>query len=72
MSQIGGTLSHLTIEYHTQYDGALVNDVLKIHDKTLRSVSIDIKYNLDSYKPMIAKVIHCFKEKPLIEFNMKV
>ena len=61
------------MRFGVKYGGKLVEDILKVHDKTIRKVTIEYAYEvMVEEKPIIPKILYCFKEKPLHEFHLRV
>lgn len=73
MAQTGGTLRELVVRFNKRYTGKVVEDLLKIHDKIIKKVTIQYCHEeMDKEKPIIPKILHCFKDNPLHELHVTV
>ena len=73
MAQTGGTLRELVVRFNKRYTGLVVEDLLKVHDKMLKKVTIEYAHDeMEKEKPIIPKILHCFKDNPLRELHVKV
>lgn len=73
MAQSGGTLRELVVRFNKRYTGKVVEDLLKVHDMMIKKVSIEYCHDeMDKEKPIIPKILHCFKDNPLHHLDVKV
>jgi hypothetical protein len=73
MAQAGGTLRQLVVRFYKRYTGKVVEDLLKVHDKMVMKVIIEYYHDeMDKEKPIIPKILHCFKDNPLHELHVRV